>query len=508
MSYTPSSISLDVGYQGSFLFLTHSALHGVEYLCLSRTGLTTLKTDGQFLLKEMSKLSHLDLSENELTMVGSFWFGSLRQLQNLHLKGNKIAKVEGEAFSGLSVLGELDLSHQLLDTIERSAFVGLDTLEILNLSHNKLDVVIFDWFSPLNSLSKLIITDNKIITIESELFRSLVVLEIESDSHTICCIAQTTTKCLSKSTSFKICDRILINYYNRIGAWIMAVFIILSNLVVINARFTKGSTQFHSKLIMNMALSDMLYGIYLGSICLIDASGGEAFVLTKLGLVWRKHTVCYIAAVMSMLSSEATLISLALVAFDRHQAIVNPLKAMSETHSKAKQFLFLSASWAFGVIMSLCPLITIVLTHDSMEVNNYFCTFMTFDFINFPAWIYSYMICVMFNLIIYIIITACYVKLLLSIRQSAENVAGNSKTTTHQARHKQLYTRNVLMLLMNVLVWITPAVILSLPLFGIPVTHGVITWISIYILPLHSYTNPFLFTLSASNYRPKILQKL
>ena len=102
-----------------------------------------------------------------------------------------------------------------------------------------------------------------------------------------------------------------------------------------------------------MAVSDFMYGFYLGCTCLVDAINGDAFVFTELGLTWRRYTACISASFILILSIEASSVSLAVVAFDVHKAIVSPLQVMTEARGMVKKFLIPSASWIRAGVISL-----------------------------------------------------------------------------------------------------------------------------------------------------------
>jgi hypothetical protein len=94
-------------------------------------------------LSELTNLETLDLSFNQITSVSMLTASLPRQFMNTTLKVlglgcNQLCSLDAHAFDQLSALTILDLTRNDIKTIERGAFSGLRNLQELLLNQNKL----------------------------------------------------------------------------------------------------------------------------------------------------------------------------------------------------------------------------------------------------------------------------------------------------------------------------------------------------------------------------------
>ncbi|CAO1410868.1 unnamed protein product [Diamesa serratosioi] len=82
------------------------------------------------------KLQHLDMSNNQITIVKNINFIHISSLEHLDLSYNNISNVQSNAFSLLQLLHHLDLSGNQIKTFPSNVFAPLPTLQTLMLSEN------------------------------------------------------------------------------------------------------------------------------------------------------------------------------------------------------------------------------------------------------------------------------------------------------------------------------------------------------------------------------------
>ena len=109
----------------------------------------------------------------------------------------------------------------------------------------------------------------------------------------------------------------------------------------------------HSFLLTNLAASDLLMGVYLLTIAVMDLRWkGEYF---KHDVAWRSGIGCQAAGALSMLSSEVSVLMLTIITLDRLICIVFPFKFNRITYKEA---VFVCVGvWIFGVVISLIPIL-------------------------------------------------------------------------------------------------------------------------------------------------------
>ena len=175
------------------------------------------------------------------------------------------------------------------------------------------------------------------------------------DSFIHCCYASAAVpglQCDSPGDEFSSCDDLMKNWALRACLWVLGISAILGNIAVIILRTImekerRDTTQGRERrgtrpgqerrvqpfLLINLAVSDFLMGIYLLIIAIKDAQWqGEYF---KHDFDWRAGSVCQLAGALSMLSSEVSVVMLTLITFDRLVCVVFPFSNARLTSRKA-----------------------------------------------------------------------------------------------------------------------------------------------------------------------------
>ncbi|KAL7671368.1 hypothetical protein ACOME3_006268 [Neoechinorhynchus agilis] len=110
--------------------------NATRVISLTNKNLTTFREIDIWLT--INILISLDLTDNQITMLGPTDFSGLFNLKYLSLQSNIITKIKSEAFEAVSLLQAIDLSQNKLSTIPVDAFDGLENLIFFNLADNKL----------------------------------------------------------------------------------------------------------------------------------------------------------------------------------------------------------------------------------------------------------------------------------------------------------------------------------------------------------------------------------
>ncbi|XP_014663557.1 PREDICTED: G-protein coupled receptor GRL101-like [Priapulus caudatus] len=277
---------------------------------------------------------HLDVSNNLVTRLGSGWFIQLSHLQildlmrtsccysqrhiqrlaslrDLDLSGNVIVNIDSKAFEGLSSLRELDLSHQQIERLVRNTFQGLRQLNTLSLAYNKIEHIEDGAFNGLSHLKSLDITNNRIVVIEDNVFNGLPFsqLTLKTDEFRFCCLAKGVTKCLPEPNQFSSCEDLMSNVVLRVCVWVLGAVSLIGNAIVIVWRLVdKRDGQVHSFLITNLAIGDMLGGVYLIVLATVDTYYRGVYIATR-QCSGGEGVLCQLSGFVATLSSELSVLS-------------------------------------------------------------------------------------------------------------------------------------------------------------------------------------------------------
>ena len=105
-------------------------------------------------------------------------------------------------------------------------------------------------------------------------------------------------------------------------------------------------------LIVNLAIADLLMGVYMLIIAGVDQYYNQYFPLHA--EKWRKSSLCKVAGVLSVLSSEASLFFLTVISIERFWTFKGLRGNMLST--RWSRLISILPVWAMAIILSILPL--------------------------------------------------------------------------------------------------------------------------------------------------------
>ena len=128
------------------------------------------------------------------------------------------------------------------------------------------------------------------------------------DRFILCCYAMKSiagVDCESPVDEFSSCDDLMKNNTLQISIWILGILAFLGNLLVIIWRIIdREENRVQSFLLTNLAVADLLMGLYLLTIAIMDVRWRGVYFRHDIN--WRSGLGCQIVGVLSMLSSEVS----------------------------------------------------------------------------------------------------------------------------------------------------------------------------------------------------------
>ncbi|KAK4296125.1 hypothetical protein Pmani_031357 [Petrolisthes manimaculis] len=127
-------------------------------------------------LQGLASLHTLDISHNRLVALPDDAFLHTPELMNCHARNNSLSRLAPGLFRGLVHLVELDLAYNDLQAewLTASIFQGLIRLMVLDLSHNKISELSPQVFRDLYGVQVLRLAHNQLHTIPAEAFSACV----------------------------------------------------------------------------------------------------------------------------------------------------------------------------------------------------------------------------------------------------------------------------------------------------------------------------------------------
>ena len=147
----------------------------------------------------------------------------------------------------------------------------------------------------------------------------------------------------------------------RVSMWVLGLSALIGNAVVIITRsmdtdMSKPSSRkiSHSIMVLNLAISDFMMGVYMLIIAGADIYYGEKY--SQVAKEWRSTGLCKVAGVLSVMSSEASVFIVTLISVDCFHGIVHPFS--SRTLRKKSTTVLILLVWLFSLGLSVGPTVS------------------------------------------------------------------------------------------------------------------------------------------------------
>ena len=315
------------------------------------------------------------------------------------------------------------------------------------------------------------------------------------------------------------------NIVLKLFLWLLGTIIIAGNVTVlvfhVKKPLKKGnkreSQRVSSFLLANLAVADLLMGIYMLLLGGADIYFSETFYLNS--KEWRSSSVCRGANFLVVLSCEASLFLLMIITFDRYHRCVYPF---SLKHMKMTKCLFIVLSiWLVTFAIALLSSILASSKNDFYGLTD---VCIGLPFITRPSnfrdevkdlsvfqgqetsqtltvevssgfklsWYFSLMLFTGVNFFVCLAIAICYMSIFVAARQSSK--AANSLSDLQ----KDLTMASHMLVIVgtNYICWLPVIIMGVLSQFGVRIPLILYAWTVVFILPINSTINPFLYTLA------------
>ncbi|XP_064641988.1 uncharacterized protein LOC135496555 [Lineus longissimus] len=464
---------------------------------------------------KLVNLFHLDLRFNKLQVISSNLFNGLARLKVLMLTGNPaVNAIEGSAFvvnkdGGGMAVTRMNLSNMAIEELYNMSLAGLEEAVTLDLANNKLHTISTSAFAKKPKLQTLNISGNDVTNFNGrEAFQSLPNLQnLKSDHFRFCCQAPQVAEenCFPQKDAFSSCTDLVRLDVLRIFLWLLGSVAVLGNILVLLLRFlAREPVTANTSIIISLALADFLMGVYLFIIAGADMAFRGFYI--EVDEAWRTGPGCAIAGFLSVLSSEVSVFTLAIMSVDRFLVVVFPFSKQKINLRKAR--ILIGLSWLVGAILAGIPLIPNDYFQGKFYSRSGVCLSLHLTSDTTPGWEYSVAVNLGLNLAAFVIIAVTYGWMYLVIRRSAEMMKGKATRKKGENQEMAIARKMALIILTDFACWM-PIIILGLAAMSgnVVIPGDVYAWIAVFVLPINSAANPVLYTLSSFDTLKKILFK-
>ena len=298
--------------------------------------------------------------------------------------------------------------------------------------------------------------------------------------------------------NFANCESMFRSQAPKKSIWAIGGLSLVGSVFVVAWRMLlKDMNAVQSIMLMHLALSDGLMGVYLITVGAKDLQWSGEYYLHD--YKWRSGWSCQITGAISLLSSEASVMLIALISADRLKNIVFPFSGTRLTRKMAHTLCLVI--WIVSFLVAFFPMFGIEYFNDPSRNHTYYgksvvCLPLQLSSDKTAGWEFSVSVFVGLNSFFFIFIIVAYLVIFIN-RCQVKSKSANTKRETGLAK------RVFFIILTDCCCWL-PIIVIGMrsvleTSFSTPGDLSV--WIAVFALPVNSAINPFLYTL----FTPKVL---
>ena len=447
----------------------------------------------------------LDLSFNHLESVIADDLHNFPKLTSLSLAGNPFTSVfsrdKHSTSWTLPALLSLNLSSVEMRELDPSVLRIFPNLQSLDLSHCHVHHV-HGSFQSLTSLQSLDVRMCPLTSFPKSIFHGLDSLRsVLADNYKVCCPATlpvgfVVSQCLAPSDEISSCDALLRSDLYRVSLAVFATLATVGNTLSLVLRvFVLKSKQYsgYPVFVTHLCVSDFLMGVYL----FIIGGADRAYMNTYLweDASWRNSVTCKMAGFLSLLSSEVSASIICLITVDRFLVVRFPFRRLGFKRRSAQ--LCCLVLWTMGTVLAAVPLLPATSSWHFYSQTG-ICIPLPVTRQDFPGHEYAFAVMIIFNFVLFVMIAVGQLFIYASVRgQSMAEQGDSDKRSKDLALAQRLFT----VVVSDFLCWFPIGLLGLLAFRDVPISGEISVGMAIFVLPLNSALNPFLYSFNTMHAR-------
>ena len=311
--------------------------------------------------------------------------------------------------------------------------------------------------------------------------------------------------------SFASCESMFRNPAPRKCIWVIGILSLVGAVFVIVWRLVfkekRKKNKIQSIMLMHLAGSDGLMGVYLIIVGVMDAIWSGQYFLHD--FEWRSSLSCQITGAIAVLSSEVSVMLIAMLSADRVKNIVFPYRGRSL--SCKVTHILCTVIWIISCIIAFLPTVGLDYFGSPQRGHQFYgrsvvCLPLQLSSDKPAGWEYSVAMFVGLNFSLVFFVIVAYAMILYkscasSWRMAQQGTKREKKARSnaaHRKRETALAKRVFIIILTDCLCWL-PIVVIGMrslleKSFSTP--GDLTVWIAVFVLPINSAINPILYTFS------------
>ncbi|XP_073410130.1 lutropin-choriogonadotropic hormone receptor isoform X2 [Dendrobates tinctorius] len=292
-----------------------------------------------------------------------------------------------------------------------------------------------------------------------------------------------TLKCNPEPDAFNPCEDIMGYNFLRVLIWFISILAIAGNAVVLLVLLTSHYKFTVPRFLMcNLSFADFCMGIYLLLIASVDSKTKSQYY--NHAIDWQTGSGCSAAGFFTVFASELSVYTLTVITLERWHTITYAMQLDRKLRLR-HAILIMLGGWIFSLLIALLPLVGV-----SNYIKVSICLPMDIETPLSQAYI---ILILVLNVIAFIIICACYIKIYIAV-QNPEFTPTNKDTTIAKKMAVLIFTDFTCMAPIS---FFAISAAFKVPL--ITVTNSKILLVLFY--PVNSCANPFLYAIFTKAFR-------
>jgi hypothetical protein len=293
------------------------------------------------------------------------------------------------------------------------------------------------------------------------------------------------------------CEDLLGSVVYLVSLSVLAVLAVVSNTTsfIYRTVFSKESSKLgFAVFVTHLSVSDFVMGVYLVVIGIADRMYTGTYLWNE--HCWRHSAACSLAGFLYLLSCEVSALIMCLITLDRFFVLRVPFSQIRFGVRSAHVASLVV--WCVGLALAAIPLLPVT-SHWQFYSQTAICIPLPITRNDFPGQTYSFFIVIVLNFVLFLCVSVGQVVIYWSVLEnSMSTFTTTSDTTTSKTLRKDvtIARRLITVAMSNFLCWFPIGLLGLLARRGVPIPGEVSVGMAVYVLPLNSALNPFLYTLN------------
>ncbi len=242
-------------------------------------------------VSQLRIVEHLNLQRNDLLSLCHI-FQKLLELKSLSLNNNQAEILDTSCIKNLPQLTTVLIARNNICFVAMKSFANLSNLSFVDLSNNEMKILPSHLIYNTQGRLHIDLCGNVFETIHEDAFSGLTLRAMKTSDYRLCCLVSTEMLCNATKMWHRSCQDFLSTTGLKFSCAFVFSVVFSTSLLSIGVQIsTKKYKTNHGVNVLALNLNDMIFGLELLCVWLVDLMYRGTFFLTKEN--WLNSFPCY-----------------------------------------------------------------------------------------------------------------------------------------------------------------------------------------------------------------------